>query len=60
MKCDRCNRAATVHVTEVRLGRKLDKHLCEQCAAASEGLAQPGATSAGGSDEWFAGVESRI
>ena len=38
MKCDNCNKAATVHLTEIRGGKKIEKHLCEQCAAASEGL----------------------
>jgi protein arginine kinase activator len=38
MKCDNCNRAATVHLTEIKGGKKIEKHLCEQCAAASEGL----------------------
>jgi protein arginine kinase activator len=36
MKCDQCNRPATVHLTEIRNGRKLEKHLCEQCAAKME------------------------
>src|SRR6184192_3585588 len=38
MKCDNCNKTATVHLTEIKNGKKLEKHLCEQCAAASEGL----------------------
>ncbi len=38
MKCDNCNRPATVHLTEIRHGKKIEKHLCEQCAAQSEGL----------------------
>src|SRR5215212_7035068 len=38
MKCDNCNKPATVHLTEIRNGKKIEKHLCEQCAAASEGL----------------------
>ena len=33
MKCDQCNRPATVHLTEIRGGKKLEKNLCEQCAA---------------------------
>lgn len=33
MKCDHCNRPATVHLTEIRGGKKLEKNLCEQCAA---------------------------
>ncbi len=36
-KCDRCDRPATVHLTEIIDGQKLEKHLCEDCAAA-EGI----------------------
>lgn len=36
MKCDNCNKPATVHLTEIRNGKKIEKHLCEQCAAQSE------------------------
>ena len=38
MKCDSCNKNATVHLTEIKNGKKIEKHLCEQCAAQSEGL----------------------
>jgi protein arginine kinase activator len=38
MKCDKCNRPATVHLTEIQGGKKMEKHLCEQCAAQAEGL----------------------
>jgi protein arginine kinase activator len=38
MKCDSCNKQATVHLTEIKGGKKIEKHLCEQCAAQSEGL----------------------
>ena len=38
MKCDNCNKSATVHLTEIKGGKKIEKHLCEQCAAQSEGL----------------------
>lgn len=38
MKCDNCNRQATVHLTEIRAGKKIEKHLCEQCAAQAEGM----------------------
>lgn len=38
MKCDSCNKTATIHLTEIKNGKKLEKHLCEQCAALSEGL----------------------
>lgn len=33
MKCDQCSRPATVHLTEIRGGKKFEKNLCEQCAA---------------------------
>ncbi len=36
-KCDKCSRPATVHLTEIRKGRKIEKHLCEDCAV-SEGV----------------------
>ena len=38
MKCDNCNKQATVHLTELKSGKKIEKHLCEQCAAQNEGL----------------------
>lgn len=38
MKCDHCNRPATVHTTEVRNGKLLEINLCEQCAAKQQGL----------------------
>jgi protein arginine kinase activator len=38
MKCDNCNNTATVHLTEIKNGKKLEKHLCEQCAAKVEGI----------------------
>ena len=38
MKCDNCNQPATVHLTEIKNGKKIEKHLCEQCAAQNEGL----------------------
>jgi protein arginine kinase activator len=38
MKCDNCNKPATVHLTEIKHGKKIEKHLCEQCAAQHEGL----------------------
>ena len=37
MKCDNCNKTATVHLTEIKHGKKIEKHLCEQCAAQNEG-----------------------
>ncbi|HEY8667340.1 MAG TPA: UvrB/UvrC motif-containing protein [Tepidisphaeraceae bacterium] len=44
MKCDNCNKAATVHLTEIKNGKKIEKHLCEQCAAQNEGLPVKGNT----------------
>lgn len=38
MKCDNCNKAATVHLTEIKSGQKIEKHLCEHCAAQNEGV----------------------
>jgi len=37
LKCDNCQAEATVHLTEIVNGQKIEKHLCEQCAA-SEGI----------------------
>ncbi len=45
MKCDNCNKPATVHLTEIKGGKKVEKHLCEQCASASEGVPMKGAHS---------------
>lgn len=36
-KCDKCSSPATVHLTEIIDGKKMEKHLCENCAA-SEGI----------------------
>ncbi len=33
-KCDNCDRPATVYLTEILGGEKIEKHLCEHCAAA--------------------------
>jgi protein arginine kinase activator len=38
MKCDNCNKSATVHLTEIQNGKKIEKHLCETCAAQNEGV----------------------
>lgn len=38
MKCENCNNPATVHLTEIKAGKKLEKHLCESCAAQLEGI----------------------
>ena len=36
-KCDRCEKPATIHLTEIDGKAKVEKHLCEDCAAA-EGI----------------------
>ena len=37
IKCDRCSKIATVHLTEIVDGEKIEKHLCEDCLGA-EGI----------------------
>ena len=37
LKCEKCQREATVHLTEIQDGQKIEKHLCEECAA-TEGI----------------------
>lgn len=37
-KCDRCETESTVHEVTIRDGKKIEKHLCEQCAR-QDGLA---------------------
>ena len=36
-RCEKCDREATVHLTEIADGQKVERHLCEECAAA-EGI----------------------
>ena len=36
-KCDKCDKPATIHLTEIVGGEKTEKHLCEDCAVA-EGI----------------------
>jgi protein arginine kinase activator len=36
-KCDKCDKPATIHLTEIVGGEKIEKHLCEDCASA-EGI----------------------
>ena len=36
-KCDKCGKPATIHLTEIADGQKIEKHLCEDCAG-SEGI----------------------
>lgn len=33
-KCDRCGKPAIFHLTDIINGKKTEKHLCDQCAAA--------------------------
>lgn len=35
--CEKCGKPATIHLTEIHDGQKVEKHLCEECAA-SDGL----------------------
>lgn len=32
-KCDKCERPATYHAVEIVKGQKIEKHLCDECAA---------------------------
>lgn len=32
MKCDKCTKKATVHLTEIVDGKVMEMHLCEECA----------------------------
>ncbi|NLW87419.1 MAG: hypothetical protein GXY38_11145 [Planctomycetes bacterium] len=33
-KCDKCGKPASIYLTEIENGQKIQKHLCEECAAA--------------------------
>ncbi|MHC4718589.1 MAG: UvrB/UvrC motif-containing protein [Planctomycetota bacterium] len=37
LSCDLCGKDATIHLTDVVDGQKIEKHLCQECAA-SEGF----------------------
>ncbi len=43
MKCDHCDRDATVHEVTMRNGVRIEKHLCDQCAAQRGVTVQPNA-----------------
>lgn len=43
MKCDHCDNEATVHEVTVHNGVRVERNLCEQCAA-QQGVAMPGMT----------------
>ena len=32
-KCDKCGKAATIHLTEIIDGEKIEKHFCQNCAS---------------------------
>ncbi|MBC8373469.1 MAG: UvrB/UvrC motif-containing protein [Planctomycetes bacterium] len=32
-KCDKCGKAATIHLTEIIDGDKIEKHFCQNCAS---------------------------
>ncbi len=36
-RCDNCTKPATIHLTEIVDGQKIEKHLCEDCAV-GEGI----------------------
>lgn len=36
-ECEKCQREATVHLTEIINGQKIERHLCEECAG-TEGI----------------------
>ena len=36
--CNHCNKPKTVHVTEIKNGKKLEKHLCKDCPLVNDGL----------------------
>ena len=38
MQCQLCKKHATVHLTEIINGQKIERHLCEECAQ-KEGIA---------------------
>jgi protein arginine kinase activator len=37
MKCDKCNKTAVHHLTEISAGKTIEKHLCEACLAEEGG-----------------------
>jgi protein-arginine kinase activator protein McsA len=41
MKCDRCGQPATINEVTIRHGKRVERHWCEACAAAS-GMVAPG------------------
>ncbi|HBH54696.1 MAG TPA: hypothetical protein DDY91_22665 [Planctomycetaceae bacterium] len=49
MKCDRCPKVATFHITDIEKGEPTELHLCEDCAQKHTALAAP--VSAGTAEE---------
>ncbi len=37
--CEHCNKPKTVHVTEIKAGAKIEKHLCKDCPLVNDGMA---------------------
>ncbi len=37
-KCDSCDKPATVHSVDIVNGKKIEKHLCEECASDEPGM----------------------
>ena len=36
--CNGCHKPKTVHITEIKNGKKLEKHLCKDCPLANDGM----------------------
>ena len=36
--CQHCNKAKTVHITEIKGGQKIEKHLCKDCPLMNDGM----------------------
>jgi protein arginine kinase activator len=40
--CEHCNKPKTVHVTEIKAGQKLEKHLCKDCPLVNDSVGGQG------------------
>jgi len=40
-KCDKCGKPATNHSVDIIKGKKIEKHLCDQCAMQDPGMVKP-------------------
>ena len=40
--CSHCSKPKTVHVTEIKAGQKVEKHLCKDCPLVNEGMGSAG------------------